>query len=320
MKAIIYRHYGSPDVVTLEDQEKPQPRDHEVLVQVRAASINSYDWRHIRAKPFLVRLGGGLFQPKDIRLGADFSGVVAAIGKDVKSFHTGDAVFGSVKAGAYAEFVCVPDDRLVRKPASVPFVAAATTPMAALTALQGLRDKGGLKAGQRVAVHGSSGGVGSFAVMLAKAYGAEVTAVTRTRGLQHALSLGADHVVDSTKVDFTAGQQYDVILDVAATRTAREYHRALAPQGRYVMAGFSTLPHMAGIMLQGPRLARDGQWLGNMGMATITTSDLDVLAALLADGKVTPVIDRSYRLDESREAFWHYEREGVLGKIAITVS
>ena len=322
MKAIVYRKYGSPDVLELVETEKPTPRESEVLIKVHAASINSYDWRHIRATPFLVRMGGGFLRPKDPRLGADIAGQVETVGQNVKQFKPGDEVYGDVSVGGYAEYVCAPEKVLALKPANVSFEEAAATTMAALTALQGLRDKGQIQSGQKVLINGASGGVGTFAVQIAKYYGAEVTGVCRTRNLDMARSIGADHVIDYTKDDFTKnGKQYDLILDVAASRSVFAYKRILAPGGKYVLAGFSTLPHMAHIILLGPRLAKaDGQEIGMMGMASLNNADMIFVSGLLESRKVVPVIDKCYPLSKTAEAFRYFEEVHAQGKVVITVA
>ena len=320
MKAIVHYEYGSPDVIKLIEAEKPKPNEDQVLVKVHAASINSYDWRNMRAVPFLVRTDGGWLKPNDIRLGADIAGTVEAVGGNVTLFKPGDEVFGDIGAGGYAEYACTSEKKLALKPANISFEIAAATPMAALTSLQGLRDKGKIQAGQKVLVNGASGGVGTFAVMLAKYFGAEVTGVCRTRNLDMVRSLGADHVVDYTKEDFSkSGKQYDLIFDVAANRSVFTYKRALTPQGKYVLAGFTTLPHMAHILLLGPRVAKDGQEMGMMGMASISNTDLAFIGGLLESRKIVPFIDGTYPLSETAQAFRYYEKEHAQGKIVIKV-
>ena len=320
MKAIVHYEYGSPDVIKLIEAEKPKPNEDQVLVKVHAASINSYDWRNMRAVPFLVRTDGGWLKPNDIRLGADIAGTVEAVGGNVTLFKPGDEVFGDIGAGGYAEYACTSEKKLALKPANISFEIAAATPMAALTSLQGLRDKGKIQAGQKVLVNGASGGVGTFAVMLAKYFGAEVTGVCRTRNLDMVRSLGADHVVDYTKEDFSqSGKQYDLIFDVAANRSVFTYKRVLTPQGKYVLAGFTTLPHMAHILLLGPRVAKDGQEMGMMGMASISNTDLAFIGGLLESRKIVPFIDGTYPLSETAQAFRYYEKEHAQGKIVIKV-
>jgi len=275
----------------------------------------------MRATPFLVRLDGGLLEPKDIRLGADVAGRIEAVGSNVKLFKPGDDVFGDVSTGGYAEYVCAPEKVLALKPANVSFEEAAATPMAALTALQGLRDKAQVQPGQKVLVNGASGGVGTFAVQIAKYYGAEVTGVCRTRNLEMARSIGADHVIDYTKEDFTKnGQQYDLIFDVAANRSVFAYKRALTPKGKCVVAGFSTLPHLFHIMLLGPRVSKtDGQEIGSMGIASVNNTDLVFIGGLLESRKVVPVIDGRYPLNQTTEALRYFEEEHARGKVVITV-
>ena len=318
MKAIVRYNYGSPDVIQLIEAEKPTPKENQVLIKIHAASINSYDWRFLRAVPFLVRTDGGLLKPKDIRLGADIAGTVEAVGKDITEFKPGDEVYGEVGAGGYAEYVCTKEKNLALKPANVSFEIAAATPMAALTSLQGLRDKGKIQSGQKVLVNGASGGVGTFAVMIAKYYGAEVTAVCRTRNLDMVRSLGADHVVDYTKNDFSqSGQRYDLIFDVAASQSVFAYKRVLAPKGKYVMAGFSTMPHLIHILLLGPRLAKAGQEIGMMPVASTNSADLAFIGGLLESHKLIPFIDGVYPLSETAQAFRYYEKEHAQGKIVI---
>lgn len=321
MKAIVRYKYGSPDVLRLTESEKPTPKEDQVLIKVHAASVNSYDWRSMRAVPFLVRMDGGLFKPNDIRLGADVAGTVEAVGSDITLFKPGDEVFGELGAGAYAEYACTREKNLALKPASVSFEDAAATPMAALTALQGLRDKGKIQAGQKVLINGASGGVGTFAVMIAKYYGAEVTGVCRTRNLEMARSIGADHVIDYTKEDFSKnGQQYDLIFDVAANRSVFAYKRVLAPKGKYVLTGFTNFLHMGHILLLGPRLAKaEDQEIGMMETASVNNADLAFISGLLGSRNVVPVIDKTYPLCETAQALRHFEEEHARGKIVIAM-
>jgi len=322
MKAIVRHKYGSFEVLKFVETEKPTPRENQVLIKVRAASINSYDWRNMRAKPFLVRTNGGLLKPKDIRLGADIAGIVEAIGSKVSMFKPGDEVYGGVSMGGYAEYVCASEKSLALKPSNISFEEAAATPMAALTALQGLRDKGKIQPGQKVLVNGASGGVGTFAVQIAKNFGAEVTGVCSTRNLDMARSIGADHVIDYTKEDFSKnGQKYDLIFDVAANRSVFAYKRVLAPKGKYVLAGFSSMFQMIHILLLGPQLAKaDNQEIGMMGMASTNNTDLTFISGLLESHKVVPVIDKTYPLNETAQALRHFEEEHARGKIIITVA
>jgi len=311
MKAIVRHKYGSSEVLKFVESEKPAPKENQVLVKVRAASINSYDWRNMKAVPFLVRTNGGLLKPKDIRLGADIAGIVEAIGSKVSMFKPGDEVYGGVSMGGYAEYVCASEKSLALKPSNISFEEAAATPMAALTALQGLRDKGKIQPGQKVLVNGASGGVGTFAVQIAKNFGAEVTGVCSTRNLDMARSIGADHVIDYTKEDFSKnGQKYDLIFDVAANRSVFAYKRVLAPKGKYVLAGFSSMPQMIHILLLGPQVAKaENQEIGMMGMASTNNADLTFISGLLESRKVVPVIDKTYPLNETAQALRHFEEE-----------
>ncbi len=320
MKAILFYQYGSPDVLKLEEVEKPTPKDNQVLVKVVAAAVNPLDWHRMRADPFLVRLGDGLLKPKDPRLGADFAGRVVAVGKDVTEFKPGDEVFGE-GTGAFAEYVCAAERLLVRKPANVSFEDAAAVPVVGLTALQGLRHAGQIEAGQKVLVNGASGGVGTFAVQLAKAYGAEVTGVCSTRNLEMVRSIGADHVIDYTREDFTkTGQQYDVIYDAIGNRSVSAYRRALKPEGRCVVAGFTTMPRLFEHILVGAVVSRTGnKKIGLMGVAQPNKKDLAYIAELLEAGKVVPVIDRRYPLSETAAAVRYLETMRARGKVIITV-
>ncbi len=240
MKAIVYRCYGSPDVLEFEDVAKPTPADGEVLVKVHAAAVNPLDWHYMRGSPYFVRLGSGLGAPKDSRIGVDFAGTVEAVGKDVRQFKPGDEVFGG-RNGAFAEYVVVPEDRaLVPKPSNVTFEQAASVPIAAVTALQALRDKGKIEPGQRVLINGASGGVGTFAVQIAKSFGAEVTGVCSTRNVEMVKSIGADHVIDYTKADYTeSGKQFDLIIDNVGTHSLLANRRVLSPKGLLVIIGLS---------------------------------------------------------------------------------
>jgi NADPH:quinone reductase-like Zn-dependent oxidoreductase len=320
MKAIVYHQYGSPDVLKLEEVEKLTPQDKQVLIKVHAASINAGDWRVMSADPFLVRLmGGGLLRPKDTRLGSDVAGRVEAVGENVKQFRPGDEVFGCAH-GAFAEYALAKEAFVTLKPANRSFEEAAAVPVAALTALQGLRDAGGIRPGQKVLIQGASGGVGMFAVQLAKSFGAEVTAVCSTRNLQMARSIGADHVIDYTQEDFTRNpQRYDLILAANGYHSLSAYQRALNPQGIYVCAG-GTMPQFFQAILLGPLMSRSGgKKLGSMGIAKVIQEDLVYLGELLKDGKIAPVIDRSYPLSEIAEAIRYVEETHAQGKVVITV-
>jgi NADPH:quinone reductase-like Zn-dependent oxidoreductase len=319
MKAIVYRNYGSPDVLQCEEIEKPTAGDHEVLIKVRAASLNALDWRVMRGKPLFIRLMmGGLRKPKDTRPGRDMAGQVEAVGRSVTQFKPGDAVFGACP-GACAEYVCANEARLALKPANISFEEAAAVPVAALTALQGLRDQGRIQRGQKVLVDGAGGGVGTFAVQIAKSFGAEVTAVCSTRNVDTARSIGADHVIDYTREDFTkSGQRYDLILAANAYHSIFDYRRAMSPDGIYVMAG-GGWAQIFQAMLLAPLLSRMGSKKMGFFMAKIDQKDLDFLKDLLAAGKIVPVIDRRYPLSAVAEAVRYLEEGHARGKVVITV-
>lgn len=317
MKAIVYPTYGSPDVLELQDIDKPTPQDNQVLVKVHAAAANPLDWHRMRGAPFLVRLSDGLRKPKNPRLGADIAGRVEAVGRAVTAFQPGDDVFGEIGAGGFAEYVCVKEAALVSKPANLSFAAAAAAPVAALTALQGLRNHGKLQSGQKVLINGASGGVGTFTVQMAKAFGAEVTGVCSTRNLELVRKLGADHVIDYTQTDFTkTGQRYDLIFDAVGNQSVAAYRRALAPQGIGVVAGFTTLARMFPIMLFGSW----GQQKISAFLAQPNQSDLLVIKELLETGKVAPVIDRCYPLAETAAAIRYLETARARGKVIITIA
>lgn len=321
MKAILCTKYGSPEVLELVEVEKPVPKDDEILVKVEAASVNIADWYTMTGGP--SRLFNGLLKPKDPRCGSDFAGRVEAVGKDVLHFHPGDEVFG-VCSGSFAEFACAREKGLALKPANVPFDQAASLPVSAITALQGLRDAGQIKPGQKVLIGGASGGVGTFAVQIAKSFGAEVTAVCNTRHLDTAHSIGADHVIDYTHEDFTkSGQKYDLILAVNGYHSLFAYKRALNPTGTFIMAGASSSRVMMALLeasLLGPVLSRSGgQKLTYMGIAKINPKDLDFLKELLAAGKIVPVIDRRYPLSQTAQALRYLGEGHAGGKIVITV-
>jgi len=323
MKAIVYKEYGSPDVLHLEEVAMPIPADGEVRVMVQAASVNAADWRLMRADPFLARLYTGLFKPTRFQiLGGDIAGRVEAVGKDVSQFKVGDEVFGEVSSsgfGGFAEFKCARENELVLKPANLTFEEAAAVPLAALAALQGLRDKGQIQSGQKVLIYGASGGVGTFAVQIAKCFGADVTAVCSTAKMELARSLGADHVLDYTQEDFTqSGARYDLILAANGDRSIFDYKRALNEGGIYVMVGGK-----AGQLFQALLL---GSWLSMFGskkMRAVTSKpnqeDLLFLRELLESGKVRPVIDRRFPLSEVADAVRYIEAGQAKGKVVISV-
>ncbi|MGI8650144.1 MAG: NAD(P)-dependent alcohol dehydrogenase [Rubrobacter sp.] len=322
MKAIVCRKYGSPDVLHLEEVEKPTPGENEVLVRVHSASVNAADWHILRADPFLIRLAMGLLKPKHEILGADVAGRVEAVGKNVTRFQPGDEVFGDLSGcgfGGFAEYVCASEDALALKPANVSFEEAAAAPLAAFTALQGLRDKGQVQPGQKVLINGASGGVGTFAVQIAKSFGAEVTGVCSTGKMDMVRSIGANHAIDYTQEDFTKnGRRYDLILAANGYHPISDYKRALSPEGIYVMVGGSGA-QMYQAMLLGPLASMAGsKKMGNL-LAKPNKKDLALLAELLEIGNVKPVIDRRYPLAEVPEAIRYLEEGHARGKVVITV-
>src|SRR5437667_12628064 len=324
MKAIVNTHYGSPDVLQLKEVEKPAPSDHEVLVKVLAASAAAGDWHLLRAQPFLMRFTYGLLKPKHQILGAAFAGRVEAVGRNVTQFQPGDEVFGDLSAcgfGAFAEYVSVPENALALKPTRLTFEEAATVPVSAVTALQGLRDKGHIQPGQKVLINGASGGVGTFAVQIAKAFGTEVTAVCSTRNVDMVRSIGADHVIDYTQEDFTQnGQQYNLIFDAVGNRSVSDCKRALSPNGICAVAGFTTLSHLFQVLVLGSWVSRTGsKKIGLMKTANPNKKDLLFIKELLEAGKVVPVIDRTYPLSEVPEAIRYLEEGHAKVKVVITV-
>ena len=323
MKAIVCTKYGPPDGLQLQEVAKPAPKADEVLVKVHAASVNAYDWHLLTADIFLVRLmGGGLRRPKKAIPGVDIAGRIEAAGSNVKQFRPGDEVFGDISAcgnGGFAEYVSVPENALALKPATLSFEEAAAVPMAAVTALQGLRDQGKIQAGQKVLINGASGGVGTFAVQIAKAFGAEVTAVCSTRNLDLARTLGADRVIDYTKEDFTRnGQTYDLILAANGYHPLSAYKRALTPQGIYVMAGGKPGQIFQAMLLGSWMSENGGKKLGGF-TAKANQKDLVMLKELVEAGKVVPVIDRRYSLSEAAEALRYLGAGHARGKVVITV-
>jgi NADPH:quinone reductase-like Zn-dependent oxidoreductase len=323
MRAVVHNSFGSPDVLEIREIEKPAPADDEVLVRVRAASVNPADWYGVTGTPYVGRPQMGLFKPKSNRVGVDFAGTVEAVGKDVMQFRPGDEVFGG-RTGAFAEYVCVREERaVVPKPANVTFEQAAAVPVAAITALQGLRDKGQLEPGQKVLINGASGGVGTFAVQIAKAFGAEVSGVCSARNLDIARSLGADHLVDYTCEDFTrSDRRYDLMLDVAGSRSWSECKRVLEPEATVVIAGAQRGNRLLGplshvLKMRGAAL-RSSQKLVFF-IAKFNKPDMEVLRELLEAGKMTPVIDRRYELSEIADALRYMGEGHAQGKIVISV-
>lgn len=324
MKAIIFCEYGSPDVLKLEDIAKPVLNDDQVLIKVRAAAANPLDWHEVRGTPYIIRLmATGLRKPKDTRLGVDLAGVVEAVGKNVKDLKPGDEVFGT-GGGAFAEYARAREARLALKPANLTFEQAAGVPVAAITALQGLRDKGKIQPGQKVLINGASGGVGTFAVQLAKSFGAEVTGVCSTRNVDMVRSLGADHVIDYTKEDFTkGGPRFDLILDNVGNQPLSGFRRALNPNGICVLVGGGgpNDGHLIGPMTRPVKAALLSPFVSQTFMffvAEIRKEDLNFLRDLMQAGKVTPVIDKTYKLSEVPAAIAYLETGRARGKVVIT--
>jgi NADPH:quinone reductase-like Zn-dependent oxidoreductase len=324
VKAIVHERYGPPDVLELREVDKPVVGDDEVLVRVHATSVNPVDWHTVTGTPYLVRMMAGLLKPKSEFLGVDFAGTVEAVGRDVTQFQPGDEVFGA-RDGAFANYVCVREKRaVVQKPANVTFEQAAAVGVAAISALQGLRDKGQIQSGQKVLINGASGGVGTFAVQIAKSFGAEVTGVCSTRNVEIVRSIGADHVIDYTQEDFTRSEQrYDLMLDVAGNRSWSDCKRVLAEKATLVVVGGPKTNRWIGPLSQALKLR-----LRSLGgsrrvvapfLAKIKKEDLVLLQKLLEAGTVTPVIDRQYELSEASEALRYLGAGHAQGKVVITV-
>jgi len=321
MKAIVYEKYGPPDVLQLKDVNKPTPKDNEVLVKVQAASLNAGDWHALRGTPFLQRLESGFPRPKNTILGADVAGIVEEVGVNVKNFQPGDEVYGDLYwcgFGAFAEYVTVPARSISLKPTNLTFEEAATVPQAAFTALHALRDQGQIQPAQKVLINGASGGVGTFAVQIAKSFGAEVTGVCSTRNLEMVRSIGADQVIDYSQDNFTQdGQTYDLIIDIVANHPLSVLKRSLTPKGICVVVGFSTMVHMIKVTLQGPWMSRSGTKKIGMLMPVQNENDFSVMNELLESGKVVPVIDREYSFREIPEAIRYLEKGRARGKVVI---
>lgn len=322
MQALMYTTYGSPDVLRLQERAEPTPADSQVLIRVHAASVNAGDRHLLRGKPFMVRLMAGLLRPKHPILGSDVAGQVVAVGRSVTRFQPGDAVFGDLSDsgfGGFAEYVAASVEALVAIPQGISFAQAAATPSAALTALQGLRDVGGLQAGQKVLINGAAGGVGSFAVQIAHALGAEVTGVCSTSTLDLVRSLGADHVIDYRKDDVTRnGVQYDLILDAAAYRSFAEYRGILTPRGVYVLVGGSG-SRLLQVMTMGRLQSRRGGRQFRTFLKQPTPTNLAFLHELLATNRIRPQIDRCYPLSEASDALRYFESGHGGGKVVITM-
>ncbi len=322
MKAAVYTKYGPPDVVQITDVEKPIPKDDEVLIKVRAASANPYDWHLMRGEPYFVRLVAGLRKPEDKRLGVDVAGRVEVVGRNVTQFKPGDEVFGLCR-GAFSEYVCTSESALVTKPNNVTFEQAASVPLAALTALQGLRDKGQIQPGEKVLINGAAGGVGTFAVQIAKSFGADVTGVCSTRTVDMVRSIGADHAIDYTQEDFTkSGQQYDLILDCMSNHSLLACRRVLNPKGIYIAVGGPGGRWMIGPLarlITATLLSRFVSQKLFMVLTKRSKEDLMFMQELLKAGKITPVIDKCYSLNEVPEAIRYLEAGHARGKVVITL-
>ena len=320
MQAITLPQYGSPDVLKFEDIPQPTAADNQVLIKVHAAAVNPLDWHIMRADPFLVRLTMGFFKPNDHRMGADFAGVIEAVGRNVTNVKVGDRVFGETM-GAFAEYMTARADNVVKIPDNISFIEAAAIPVVGFTALQGLRDTGKIKAGDKVLVNGASGGVGSMAVQIAKAYGAEVTGVCSTRNLELVRSIGADAVIDYTREKITSnGKQYDLIYDAVGNLSVPTLQQALTPTGRAVVAGLTTMAGMISLVIRGKFVSKEnGQWIGIMGEAKPNQADLTFLANWLEAGKIKAIIDRSYPLKETPEAIRYLETKRARGKVIINI-
>jgi NADPH:quinone reductase-like Zn-dependent oxidoreductase len=322
MKAIVYTEYGPPEVLQLQEVEKPTPEDHQVLIRVQAVSLNPAEW-HIRNGMLLARLigGTGLFRPKRTISGADIAGRVEAVGKNVTQFKPGDEVFGRRDPGGFAEYVCASEKPIAVKPANLSFEQAAAVPVAALTALQSLRDAGQVQPGQNVLINGASGGVGTFTVQIAKVFGARVTGVCSTRNVELVRSLGADHVLDYTQEDFArTGQRYDLIIDNVGNHSVADYARALTPKGTCIIVGFSSVALLLQQQLLGRLVSRTGSQKISSMLAHTKQADLIILKELMEAGKVRPVIDRTYPLTQVAEAYRYAETGHARGKVVVTLS
>ncbi|MGD0125386.1 MAG: NAD(P)-dependent alcohol dehydrogenase [Terriglobia bacterium] len=322
MKAIVYDKYGPPEVLKCEEIDKPSPGEGEVLIKVHAASMNPYDWHFMRGLPYFIRLMAGLAKPKERRLGVDGAGYVEAVGRNVTLFKAGDTVFGACR-GAFGEYACASERALARKPDNVSFEQAASVPIAGLTALQGLRDKGKIQPGSKVLVNGASGGVGTFAVQIAKSFGAEVTGVCSTRKVKMVRSIGADEVIDYTQEDFTRrGRRYDLIFDCIGNHSLAEYRRVMNPKGIFVGVGGATGRWMLGLIVRSTAALLSSPFTSQKFagfMAKPGIEDLTTLAEFVATGKVTPVIDRRYGLNDVPEAIRYLETGHVSGKVVIAL-
>ncbi len=324
MQAIVYRSYGSPDVLKLECVPKPIPTDDQILIKVRATSVNPVDWHYMRGTPTIARIAFGISKPKSIRLGVDAAGQVEAVGRNVTKFRAGDQVFGKGR-GAFAEYALASENEIALKPTNLNFEQAAAIPVAASTALQALRDKGRIQSGQKILINGASGGVGTFAVQIAKSFGADVTGVCSTKNVDMIRSIGADHVIDYTQEDFTQGaERYDLILDNVGNRSLSEFRRVMSPKGIYLINGgggpndgglLGPLTHTIKALMQAPFVSQN---IANF-IASINARDLAVLKELIEETKLTPIVDRQYKLRETADAIRYLEQGRARGKVIITV-
>ena len=324
MQAVVYHRYGSPDVLELQEVPTPIPAEGQVLVRVHAASVNPYDWHFLRGMPSFLRLFIGMRRPKSPRLGADVAGIVEAVGANAAPFKPGDAVFGTAK-GSFAEYACAVASQLAVKPQEISFEQAACLPIAGITALQGVRDKGKVQTGQTVLINGAAGGVGTFAVQIAKSFGARVAGVSSTRNVELLRSIGADEVIDYTREDFArSGQHYDLFFDLVGNRSLTDCLRAVQPRGTYISCGGggpdrSTMNLLAGLLQNAVRSCFAKQKMPGL-LAKINREDLALLADLVQTGRVIPVVDRTYSLPQVAEAIRHVESGHARGKVVISVS
>jgi NADPH:quinone reductase-like Zn-dependent oxidoreductase len=321
VKAIVYHQYGAPEVLECEEIEKPTAGDEQVLIRVRAASVNPLDWHFMRGAPYMIRIMAGLRKPETTSLGVDLAGQVEAVGRNVTEFQPGDEVFGASR-GAFAEYVCADQGRVAFKPANLTFEQAAAVPVAAATALQGLRDKGRIQPGQKVLINGAAGGVGTFAVQVARSFGADVTGVCSTRNVDMVRSIGADHVIDYTQEDFTRrGQRYDLIFDCVGNHSLSAYRRIMSPRGTYILVG-GTGGRWIGPLAHGLKAVLMSRFVSQslvMFLASVNKKDLVALKELAEARKVTPVIDRTYPLSEVPEAIRYLEEGHARGKVVIAL-
>lgn len=324
MQAVVHHRYGSPDVLELQEIAKPTPAEGQVLIRVRTASVNPYDWHFLRGMPSFLRLFIGMRRPKSPRLGADVAGIVEAVGANAGPFKPGDAVFGTAK-GSFAEYACAVTSQLAVKPQEISFEQAACLPIAGITALQGVRDKGKVQTGQTVLINGAAGGVGTFAVQIAKSFGARVAGVSNTRNVELLRSIGADEVIDYTREDFArSGQHYDLFFDLVGNRSLTDCLRAVQPRGTYISCGGggpdrSTMNLLAGLLQNAVRSCFAKQKMPGL-LAKINREDLAFLADLVQTGRVIPVVDRTYSLPEVAEAIRHVESGHARGKVVISVA